>query len=185
MLHVRLSLKISAGVAMTIAGFATAPPAMSQTPVTVTNPKTNPALVRNVDRPATQAFAAQLCAGSSSSNPCYINISPTPPSMIYAPTSFHGAPVERLVIEYVSGICSDTGPGQLIEISLGTATGGASIWNFFVPTVQPHLNGSVLVWAQPTRIYANPGAPVIFGPLIGIADTYRCTFSINGYLEMQ
>lgn len=89
------------------------------------------------------------------------------------------------MIEYVSGICSDTGPGQLEDIALGSATGNAGVWNYFVPTVQPHSDGSLLVWAQPTRIYANPGAPVIFSPLIGVADSFRCTLAINGYLEMQ
>ena len=176
------SFRIYAGIVMTC--FAIVRPALSQN-VTVVNPKTNPALVRNVDRPANQAFAAQLCKGSNASNPCYINMSPTPPSQIYAPTSVGGLPVERLVIEYVSGICSDTGPGQLEDIALGTATGNAGVWNYFVPTVQPHSDGSLIVWAQPTRIYANPGAPVIFSPLIGVADSFRCTLAINGYLEMQ
>src|SRR5215470_540884 len=97
--------------------------------VNVTNTNKSPLFARDVDNPAQQPFAFALCAPSSPAGPC-------PSSSFTIPsTTATGQPVQRFVLEYVSGVCG-LGTGSFFEeLVIDSTFNGANGAYGVIPTL--------------------------------------------------
>lgn len=137
-----------------------------------------PLLVRNVDAAALRPFQAQFCDenGIAGCDPL--------PEWWTVPTETSSAePVRRLVIEYVSGRCSLSGPpGVVVALGLDTTANGIYARHYFTPVVTEVGFGALA--GQVTRLYADPGTRVQF--IAGVNGAYhQCRLAISGHLVVE
>jgi hypothetical protein len=111
------------------------------TPVTVTNPATDPALVSDIDDPGRSAYQSastnDSCAGQ---NNCLISFPAVPPG-------------HRLVIQHISGQLAFTGDPGYIRASLSLSREIPSSL-FFVP-----FHGNVSLFDRSVLFYVDPESP--------------------------
>lgn len=155
--------------------------AVVSTLVTVSNTSANPVPNLNVDEPAAQPFQYYLGANPGGY-----------PTFTVPSTTVSGAPVKRLVIESVSGFCSQpfspadpVGSFTSLVTNDTSINGQSSSANFFVPLQNPSLPTLYAIQAF-TRIYADPGATVRFEPTDATGPCYgTCSAQVTGYLVTQ
>jgi hypothetical protein len=128
-------------------------------PVTVTNPTTPPSTVNIGNAPALAAAITQALLGT----PLAVTLSPGTAGAI----SFPVPAGQRLVIEYVSGICS-TFPS--IPVGLAVVTNGAANVHLISTTVLPGLPAQSqqgrAAFGDVVKIYADPGTKGMSRPLL-------------------
>jgi hypothetical protein len=149
-------------------------------PVTVGNTAGSPVQARNVDEPANEPFEFSVCESSGtrvgqcapgSNNFTVPTTSPTT-----------GAPVKRLVVEYVSGNCiAETGT-HLVTVSLVALGGGAE--HSFVPVNTGVPGFNAYAFAQQTRLYFSPGANLI-GGVLRFNHDQSCIIGASGHFVTQ
>lgn len=146
-------------------------------PVTVVNSTTQPVPNRDVDNPALQPFVFNLCGPANPAGPC-------PSSSFTIPsTTATGQPVQRFVLEYVSGGCS-LGIGSFFNhIAVATSVnGGPGSYG-----VIPKLAGSdglinIYSIAQQLRGYADAGTNARLDFSHTGTGFPNCTATVSGYL---
>lgn len=160
----------------------------------ITNSTTNPVLDRNIDRPANQPFNLTLCGNGAPPGginfvpqTCFFNGTDTNPQAFTIPsTTYNGQTVQRLVIEYVSGICNtgSTPPSSVPYVSLAAGSflngSAGSQQHFFPLTVGPQPG--TLTWAEPVRVYSDPGQTILFAIGVPLNSLVGCNMYISGYL---
>lgn len=150
--------------------------------VTVDNTDNNPVPVREVNNPGNNPFKTALCVEFGgltcpSGEPRSITVPTTTPT---------GQTVKRIVIEYVSGICTVTlNPtatfGEVGVVNVQAALASSRTAHFFFPRAIPGANSDG--FSSATRIYGDPGGSVgvDFGVLVNLS-TAQCRVSITGRL---
>ena len=155
-------------IAIAFAAFALAgAPALARQPdpVTVVNPASAPANVRDVDAAGRRPFQVSVIASTNT------------PQALFVPT-----PGTRLVVEFVSmeqfGV---TPPVSRVFVSVAPdpAQPGNVSFTHFVPVL-----GTAA--AQPMRLYVEPGQALAVNPANGTGASERCCFiSVTGYVIEQ
>lgn len=144
-----------------------------------------PLIQRDVDNPASQPFAADLCIGVT------VNCGQAGPETSFtvpASTSGSQSTVRRLVIEYYSTDCEQVAAETTITSILYAYAGGRQNAYFIGPMVADPLWPGHYRSNQQARIYADPGSTLewnlasIPGPLGG---TPTCFMTLSGYLVLE
>jgi len=165
--------------------------------VFVTNTAANPVVTRDVQNPANDPFAKELCL-TVVAGVCDASGSlPARPSSFVVPTvTDSGAAVKQLVIEFVSGICIGTARTTFVEISsrpIGALTNPDTGDNFTtnrIPVaVSQFLQGAGVNGAQgfsqATKIYIAPGATVAMSFDFVLAGQMACRAQLNGHFVLH
>jgi hypothetical protein len=155
--------------------------------VPVTNPAGSPLLVQVLNPRDDEPFQSLLChqTGDLSTPRC----PPTLADHFTVPSATStGLPVRRLIIEHVSGLCSGTAlaSSPLLDASLSEAppNGRARSLNFFVPVLNEPASATSLAsqtFAQPVRIYADPGTNVSVREGSSGGTFTVCQYQITGH----
>jgi hypothetical protein len=152
------------------------------------------ALVRDADHPAFNPFVKELCNGPAG---CITKVGlhgvPLSNSFVVPAATSTGAPVKRLVIDFVSGECSG-GTGRATEVILladslpaagATAdTGDNFLQNFFPLALAQYAQAGVTAvasFATPVRIMLNPGMTVSVANNLDVSGPLYCKAQLNGY----
>jgi hypothetical protein len=140
----------------------------------------------NVTAPPIVPFLTRLCNTTGSFYSC----GGLPSAFTVPQTTPSGAPVSRLVIEYVSGSCNTLGAGSQISfVALTTPGPGgfSTIYNFVPGLVIPASSSATTSsFAQLTRIYGMPGTLFFLEqlPVLGVVAS-ECSAAISGQLLTQ
>ncbi len=155
--------------------------------VAVTNAAGSPLLVHIVNPQDDEPFQTALCSqlGDFATPRCPSSIT----NRFTVPgTTGSGLPVRRLVIEHVSGQCSGTGQAANPELDAHLSVappGGLDVsFNFFVPVLNQAASATSLAsqtFAQPVRIYADPGTDVTASESLNGGTFTVCQFQISGH----
>ena len=137
-----------------------------------------PVLVRNVDAAARRPFQRQFCDENG-----IAGCEPLADWLTVPTATSSGERVQRLVIEYVSGRCSLSGPpGVVVALGLDTTANGIYARHYFTPVVTEVGFGALA--GQVTRLYADPGTRVQF--IAGVNGAYhQCRLAISGHLVVE
>lgn len=159
--------------------------AVVATLVEVSNPSLSPVQVREVNNGVDELFATTLCGGTTSNCSIVEGLGGLPAdsgtSFTVASTDAEGNPVQAMVINYVSGICSGALPGLKRQSAVDPVNGQSQIVNFFSPTASPN-SGSEPVIHEIVNIVVPANSTVsIYDP----SDTGACYLTINGYYVAQ
>jgi hypothetical protein len=125
---------------------AAAPAATISLPVTVTNANTNPVFVEDVDNPARQPLAINLCNASDSGTVCG-----------GVPNFFTLPAGQRYVIEQVSGQCLTTDPGNIAVANINATVNGTGARTSLPDLPSAALGSGFIIPATMTRIYPDAG----------------------------
>ena len=149
-------------------------PAVPSIPVTVTNPNANPVFVEDVDNPARQPFAINMCNATNSGTACG-NV----PHFFTAPLG------RRIVIEQISGFCSSVDSTASGVVRLDATVAGMPGVLTVLPQgpFNPSLGFGFIIPATLTRIYPDPGTDFSFGlsPAGQSGSGIVCNASLIGY----
>jgi hypothetical protein len=178
------------GLSLALVDVASAQP--GSTPVRVINPATAPALIRDVDNPATRPFSKLLCATDIPTACDAALTQPDLPRSFVVPAITNTAqPVKQLVIEFVSGTCIGTARATFVEIARrpGAFTSSDAGDNFstnrFPLAVAQFLSGGAVngsqAFAEAARIYFNPGDTVAMTFDFATAGNTVCRAQLNGH----
>jgi hypothetical protein len=154
-------------------------------PVTVTNPTVPPSTV-NVGNPAAIAAAIAAANAQAAGTPVGFTLVPQSPG-----NEFPVPAGQRLVIEYVSGICGpQTQSPSLFGLpSIFVTTNGVGnvhrpalpiVDSAVPPPVIPGVSTQVLFFGQVVKIYADPGSSVTIptqNASFGLSSNCQMTFS--------
>jgi hypothetical protein len=145
--------------------------------VSVTNANKSLLLVRDVDNPALQPFVFDLCAPITPAGPCPSN------SFTIPSTTATGQPVQRFVVEYVSGGCG-LGIGSFFDhIAVVTSVNGTGGTYQVIPTLAGQESPiNVYSFAQQLRGYADAGTDARLDVSTTGAGFPQCTATVSGYL---
>ena len=165
-------------------------------PTTVTNDTAHPVPTLGVNNPASQPFEESLCVAGISGDCGLGGVS----SFLVPTTTQTGIPVKHLVIQSISGHCTDIAVAPtLVEVIVGGNTTTNSVGNqnssdnFVVPVLTATaLNGTTFYsFATPTTIYADPNASlelIIDETSTNAAATSPsqvCSVQLQGFLATQ
>jgi len=159
--------------------------------VQVANTTANPVLNRNIDRPENQPFNTVLCTNGAidqiQPQPCFFGDETSPRAFTVPSTTYNSQTVQRLAIEYVSGACNTLPSAPSSVTAVGLAAGstlntvnGPGV-HFFPLTLGNGGSISTVTWAEPVRVYGDPGQSVSFG-VITSGPIVGCTMYVSGYL---
>jgi hypothetical protein len=171
---------------------------VSNTPnVFVTNNAASPVMARDVQNPANNPFAKELCLTNIVGACDAIASLPARPSSFVVPAvTDSGAAVKQLVIEFVSGTCGGTARTTFVEISsrpVGALTNPDTGDNFAtnrIPVaVSQFLSGAGVNGAQgfsqATKIYIAPGATVRISFDFAQGGEMVCRAQLNGHFVLD
>lgn len=142
------------------------------------NPAPGPLITEDTANPGYEPFSISLCIANNGPFVCSFPDPITVPSK-----TADNQPVTRLVIEHVSGECVVTG-GTIAVLNMHTSSSynGGDVGNHFPLSPNSSPAGGWYVFAQSTRIYADPGTGVSIDPdYPGATPNYWCVASVNGY----
>lgn len=128
---------------------APAPAATISLPVTVTNANTSPVFVEDVDNPARQPLAINLCNASDSGTVCG-----------GIPNFFTLPAGQRYEIEQVSGQCLTSDPGNISVAVLGATVNGTGTQTSLPDLPNAALGAGFIIPATMTRIYPDAGSEI-------------------------
>jgi hypothetical protein len=204
-------LLIALSFAIALSVFAVFTPriahAITATLVQVVNTSANP--VPSAD--ASLKFEASVCSQSGTIAPATNSCAPGKNVFVVPTTTTTGTPVKRLVIDYVSGTCSNFNNNalQLKTITIAgpptpDSVNGGSSFTYYVATGPgySYVNDSTwgppianfpetdYIFSQPTHITFNAGDTVSVGvlgflPSRASAFDYYCIDQLAGYLVTQ
>ena len=160
-----------ATLGLQLPGTAAAQPAASR--VVVVNPRTGPALMREVDNPARTPFQIQLgnpiAAGSNAPN-----------------LSFTVPAGQHLVIEHVSALVVVPAGQRVMFANINTFAGGSLVFHHLRAEstgASSATPGEGFVTSESLRLYADPGTQVLFAANRSDAvGTGFMNVSVSGYL---
>jgi len=148
-------------------------PAVPPLPLTIsTNSNANPLFVEDVDNPARQPFAINMCNVTNSLSCGNV------PHEFTAPTN------RRLVIEQISGECPSVDPAAVGVAELTAIVGGTGVVTVLPQAPNAALGVGFIIPATQTRIYPDPGTFVDFGfnPAAGAGGSgIVCNVSLIGH----
>lgn len=153
--------------------------------VTIANGSGNPVQVREVNNGVDEPFGAALCSGPSD-NCAFAEAQGGLPGGLAsgfttASTDANGNPVEALVIDYVSGVCSGPEPGIERQATVNPINGQSEIINFLTVSESPN-SGSEPTVSEMVHIVVPAGATIsIFDP----NDAGACYLTLNGHYVVQ
>ena len=165
--------------------------------VEVVNSADKPALTRDVQNPANNPFAKNLCfadiAGACDASP---SLPARPASFVVPTVTDSGGAVKQLVIEFVSGTCVGPGRTTFVEISsrpigmLNNPDTGDNFTRNRIPVAvaqflqPPGINGAQ-GFSQATKIYIAPGATVAISFDVVAAGGMACSAQLNGHFVLD
>jgi len=176
-------LPVSGSLAATVSGTVAVNnfPTNQNVSGTVVNTSVNPVPILDVNTSAKEPFQTLLCnAGGSFSGSC-----PEPVQFVVPSMTTDNLPVKRLVIENVSGICSQGATTQVEAMAVSTFVNENTVNNvsqaLALITVLPGVSPAAPTFNGTTRLYADPGATVGLLTYTAGVDS-SCTVFVNGYL---
>ncbi len=153
--------------------------------VTVANTSANPVPNRDVDNSANFPFSSEVCFGDA-------NFCQSVPGQFTVPTvTSSGAPIKRLIIETISGVCENPSGGSnfiagiALNTSAPTDSSNGSLETVFLPAVQ--TEPGFAMFNRIVHFYANPGASVVEGSS-GASSSFLaggCLAAVSGHLVTQ
>ena len=157
--------------------------AVVATLVQVVNTPANPVPNADVNAPGEEPFQTILCQAAGTGT-CF-----EPNSFVVPATTSDGLSIKRVVVDYVSVRCEQSGVVGLAPI-LGTlmnensVNGSVYAGTIYLPlTPSPGATSTDFVSSVAARAYADPGTAVGAGIVgsVGPGSSAACRFDIDGY----
>lgn len=145
--------------------------------VSVTNTAASPVPVRDVASAATRPIQFVLCSSGGGAGQ---GICGSVPSNVVLP------PDRRMVIEYVSGGCTDSSDVALVQVFVFTSVNGVVLAHRVHLEANP-LDKRFPDVAQQTRLYADAGSSVGMEAQVNGTDASfaQCVLNVSGYTVTQ